>query len=224
MSAGSSIAALKVCTEKAVRQLGLPLPLADCLLAYLELLMMWNRVHRLVGDRSAERILVRHILDSLMVAPWVRGSRCLDIGTGAGFPGLVLALTQPDVHWVLLDSRLKPTRFLLQAVRELNMDNVEVVRARAESYHPPMPFHTITARALCSLTDFCSLAEALCAPQGILLALKGKRVGAELKPLETAGIRFQVHALPAQVAGAAQLVKIPGWSLRRDAGSVPKAG
>ena len=142
-------------------------------LAYIDLLSRWNRVYSLTAVRGSENILSRHVLDALSILPYVQGERCLDVGSGAGLPGLILALADPGREWVLLDSNQKKTRFLTQAVIELAIPNVEVVRARVEDYDTETRFTTITSRAFASLTQFHELTHRLLAPGGHLLAMKG---------------------------------------------------
>lgn len=163
----------------------------DKYLAYLDLLQKWNRAYNLSGIRDPARVLTHHVLDSLAVRPFVHGERCLDVGSGAGLPGLILALSLPETRWVLLDSNRKKIRFLNQAVLELAPGNVEVAAARAGDYRPEQPFTTITCRALCSLAEFRSMTGHLRAPDCRLLALKGPGFRAELAGIENA----EVHAL-----------------------------
>jgi 16S rRNA (guanine527-N7)-methyltransferase len=149
-------------------------------LAYVELLGKWNRAYNLSGIRDPGRMITHHILDSLAVRPFVSGERCLDVGSGAGLPGFILALSLPATRWVLLDSSRKKTRFLKQAVLELGPDNIEVVTARAEAYRPRALFTTIICRAITSLQEFRAMTVHLLAPGGRLLALKGSDLEAEL--------------------------------------------
>ncbi|MGH7462299.1 MAG: 16S rRNA (guanine(527)-N(7))-methyltransferase RsmG, partial [Longimicrobiales bacterium] len=101
-------------------------------LAYLELLRKWGRAYNLTGVREPGRMLAYHVLDSLSLLPFLRGKRCLDLGTGAGLPGLILALARPDLHWVLLDSNRKKIRFLNRALGSFAVKNAEVVQDRVE--------------------------------------------------------------------------------------------
>lgn len=160
-------------------------------LAYIELLGKWNRAYNLSGIRDPERMITHHVLDSLAVLPFVHGRRCLDVGTGAGLPGFILALALPHTHWVLLDSNRKKIRFLNQAVLELAPANVEVVAGRTEEYRPEERFTTIICRALCSLPEFRSMTAHLLAADGRLLAMKGAVPEEELAQVEGA----RVHEL-----------------------------
>lgn len=163
----------------------------DQYLAYVELLGKWNRAYNLSGIRDPGRMITHHILDSLAVRPFVLGERCLDVGSGAGLPGFILALSLPATRWVLLDSSRKKTRFLTQAVLELKPGNIEVVTARVEAYRPQALFTTITSRAVTSLRDFRAMTAHLLAPGGRLLALKGGDLDAELAGVGVA----EVHEL-----------------------------
>ena len=115
----------------------------DSYLAYIDLLDKWNRAYNLSGIRQKSQMLTHHVLDSLSVLPYLHGASGLDVGSGAGLPGFILALARPDMHWVLLDSNQKKTRFLNQALLELGPENIEVVRARVEDYRPEQVFSTV---------------------------------------------------------------------------------
>nr|VFJ93367.1 MAG: 16S rRNA (guanine527-N7)-methyltransferase [Candidatus Kentron sp. LFY] len=143
------------------------------LVRYVGLLARWNRAYNLTSVRDPVEMVQRHVLDCLVVAPYIRGTRLLDLGTGAGLPGVVLAIARPDVHCVLLDGNGKKTRFCTQVVTELRLPNVEVVHMRAEKYAPESPFTTVTARAFGPLSVLRGHAARLLAQGGRLLAMKG---------------------------------------------------
>lgn len=155
----------------------------DQLLAYLGLLDKWNRVYNLTAVRQPADMVVRHLLDSLAIVPHVRGPRVLDVGTGAGLPGIPLAIVFAEHRCILLDSRLKKTRFVVQAAAELGLRNVEVVQARAEDYRPATLFDTVVSRAFATVQDMVAVAGGLCAVGGQLLAMKGRYPAEELKSL-----------------------------------------
>lgn len=153
------------------------------LLQFLELLERWNRAYNLTAVRDIEQMLPRHVLDSLSVAPYVRGPRVLDIGTGAGLPGIPLALALPAHQFVLIDRNSKKLRFVRQAIHELGLKNVEHVHGAVEDYRPPVRFQTLIARALTAIPDMLTGCRHLCAADGIVLAMKGLYPGAELAAL-----------------------------------------
>jgi 16S rRNA (guanine527-N7)-methyltransferase len=176
------------------------------------LLAKWNRAFNLTAVRDPVEMVPRHLLDSLAVWPYLHGPRILDLGSGAGLPGMVLALVDPEREWVLLDSNAKKTRFLTQIVIELRPDNVEVVQARAEAYAPARPFTTVIARALAPLSTVFRLARPLCAPEGRILAMKGVYPETELAELgphrpHTKGARVHRLQIPG-LAGERHLVQI----------------
>jgi 16S rRNA (guanine527-N7)-methyltransferase len=181
--------------------LGLALPEATQarLLAYTALLAKWNRVYNLTAVGDPAEMVARHLLDSLAVAPYLHGSRVLDVGTGAGLPGIPLALARPELHFALLDSAAKKLRFVVQATAELGLANVETVHARVEAYRPERPFDTVISRAYAALGDFVASAGALCAPDGRLLAMKGAYPQAELAALPGGWMVAEAHRL--QVPG-----------------------
>jgi 16S rRNA (guanine527-N7)-methyltransferase len=140
-------------------------------------------------------MLRKHVLDSLSLHPYLRGARVADIGTGAGFPGLPLAVVNPARRFALIEATGKKARFAAQAAASIGCGNVEVVHTRAESYRPFELFDTVTARALSSLQDFVAYAGHLCAPQGRLLAMKGKRPEEELGAVPKTFRVLAVHRL-----------------------------
>ena len=154
-------------------ELALPQAIQARLLQYLALIRKWNRVHNLTAMREAETMLTRHLLDSLAVLPYITGPRIADVGSGAGLPGIPLALVRPDWHVVLLESNHKKAVFLQQARIELQLENVEVVAERVENFYPAAKFDTVISRAFSDLTDFVQLAGHLCGNGGRLVAMKG---------------------------------------------------
>jgi len=159
----------------------------DRLLEYLALLIKWNNAYNLTAVRDPGEMVTRHLLDSLAVAPHLTGQRIIDVGTGAGLPGIPLALLFPQRQFVLLDSNGKKTRFLVQVKATLGLDNVTVVHSRVEEYRPSEPFDTVIARAFAALTDILALCHHLLAAGGTVLAMKGGATEAEAVP---AGFRL----------------------------------
>ena len=194
--------------------LGLTLPpgTQERLLAYAALIGRWNRVYNLTAIRDPAQVVTHHLLDCLAVLPHVAGPRVLDIGAGAGLPGLVLAMAQPAWAVTLLDSNHKKATFLRQAAIELALSNVEVVCARVEDFHPGACFDLVIARAYAALKEFVAAAQPLLAPGGTLAAMKGVFPQAELLalpptvqrhgeiPLSVPGLGAQRHLILLQAA------------------------
>jgi 16S rRNA (guanine527-N7)-methyltransferase len=135
-----------------------------------------------------------HLLDSLAARPLLQGTTVLDIGTGAGFPGLPLAITEPDRHFVLLDSNNKKIQFVQHAVAELGLGNVEAVKARAEDYAPGYRFDTVIARAVAAVPRLLELAGHHVGEGGVFVALKGRYPAAELQQIP-AGWDYTIEEL-----------------------------
>lgn len=154
------------------------------LLAFVDILRKWNRAYNLTAVRQPEQMLSQHLLDSLSILPYLWGLRLLDVGAGAGFPGIPLAISRSDMKVTLLDSNGKKTRFMQQAVLELALDNVEVIKSRLEEYRPVQPFDTVTSRAFSSLAEFVRMGAPLCNRNGRLLAMKGKNPEQELQDID----------------------------------------
>ncbi|PWV62364.1 16S rRNA (guanine(527)-N(7))-methyltransferase RsmG [Plasticicumulans acidivorans] len=165
------------------------------LAAYLSLLEQWNRAYNLTAVRDVREMVPRHILDSLSILPWLHGERVLDVGSGAGLPGIPLALMSPQRTFTLLDGAGKRTRFMTQVVLELELPNVTVVQSRVEAFRPPQPFDTVVSRAFASVEHFVSLAGSLCARDGRLLAMKGLFPAEELAQLPAGYAVLASHRL-----------------------------
>ncbi len=178
-------------------RLNIPLPVdaSRRLTNYLTLLERWNRAYNLTAVRDPAAMVVRHLLDSLSILPWLQGPKVLDVGSGAGLPGLPLAITRPDCAFCLLDSNGKRTRFLIQAVAELQLPNVSVIRSRVEDYQPATRFNSVVSRAFATLADMAANAGRLCAPDGRLLAMKGVFPDDELARLPPGYIVVGVYPL-----------------------------
>ena len=174
-------------------------PLAGQLMAYLAELHKWNRAYNLTAVREPREMLTRHVFDSLTVLPFVAGQRIADMGTGAGLPGLLLALCYPDKHFTLVDSNGKKTRFVSHVVGQLQLPNIDVVQARVESLEVSQPFDTIVCRAFMSLHDFVAGCGRLLRASGRLVAMKGRHPTNELVAIP-AGWRIE-QCVPAAVLG-----------------------
>jgi 16S rRNA (guanine527-N7)-methyltransferase len=187
--------------HQGIIDLGLDLPAVAerQLLQYVQLLAKWNQAYNLTAVREPDDMVTRHLLDSLVLLPYVQGPRVLDIGTGPGLPGIPLAVARPDYSLTLLDANAKKTRFVTQAVGELGLKNVEVVQNRVESYRPEQKFDTLVARAFSSIADMLTNARHLCAPGGRFLAMKGQYPEEELAAIPADFVVRDVVAL--QVPG-----------------------
>lgn len=178
-----------------------PPGLADRLLAYLVLLEKWNKTYNLTAIRDIDRMVTHHLLDSLAVFPHLglgAGQRLLDVGSGAGLPGIPIAMADPALDVVLLDSSAKKTTFLQQAVGELGLGKVTVVQGRVEEFRPAAPFACIISRAFAETAEFVRAALPLLAPGGQVVAMKGVVPHEELTQLP-ANVRHEV--IPIRVPG-----------------------
>jgi 16S rRNA (guanine527-N7)-methyltransferase len=171
------------------------------LLDYLALLMKWNRAYNLTAIRDPQEMVSRQLLDSLSILPLVQGKQILDVGTGAGLPGIPLAICMPDAYFTLLDSNGKKTRFVQQAKMELGLDNLEVHQARVERFEAAKEFDTITSRAFAALPKIVELTARLLSSNGILLAMKGTVPAAEVELVRADGNRVQIIQLQAPESG-----------------------
>jgi 16S rRNA (guanine527-N7)-methyltransferase len=167
----------------------------ETLLKLVDELEQGNAQFNLTAIRDRPGMLRKHVLDSLSVQPYLRGSRVADVGTGAGFPGLALGIVNPQRRFTLIEATGKKARFVEQTAARIGCANVAVVTSRAESYRPFELFDTVLARALSSLADFVAYAGHLCAPDGRLLAMKGKRPDEEMSALPKSFRVLAVHRL-----------------------------
>jgi 16S rRNA (guanine527-N7)-methyltransferase len=168
---------------------------AESLLRLVDELELGNAQFNLTAIRDRPGMLRKHVLDSLTLQPHLRGARVADVGTGAGFPGMALAIADPRRRFTLIEATGKKARFVAQTAERIGCSNVQVVHSRAESYRPSELFDTVVARALSSLADFVAYAGHLCAPGGRLLAMKGKRPENEMSALPGSFRVLAVHRL-----------------------------
>jgi len=162
---------------------------------YLELLYKWNKVTNLTAIRDPIEMVMQHILDSLAILPFLQGQRFIDVGTGAGLPGIPLAIIQPDKQFFLLDSNSKKTRFLTQVVLELGLKNVLVIHARCEQFQPEQCFDAVITRAFSSLKQMLALTQHMLCAQGEFLAMKGVYPEDEIKEIPKKFKMIEVHEL-----------------------------
>ena len=173
------------------------------LLDYLGLMQKWNKVHNLTAVREPEEMVTLHLLDSLSVLPYVNGQRLLDVGSGAGLPGIPLAICKSDLQVTVIDSSHKKASFMRQAKAELGIENLEVVCARAEAYQPQQLFDTVISRAFSDLAEFLQLTRHLGNAGAQWLAMKGvypfeelaqvKIEPVQVLPLTVPGLEAQRH-------------------------------
>ena len=191
--------------------LGLTLPAETLarLLQYRDELAKWNRTYNLTAIRDPQEMVTRHLLDSLAVLPFVGEGDTLDVGTGAGIPGIILAVSRPQQSFTLLDSNGKKTRFVRQARRELGLDNVEVVHGRVEQYRKAPS--QIICRAFASLSDMLALMTSIMTDNTRLLAMKA------------ASTEDELATLPAQWQGHHHTLTVPGLDEPRTLVVVSKA-
>ena len=150
------------------------------MIAHLDLLDDWNQRMNLTAIRERQQQITKHLLDTLTVLPWLQGERVADVGSGAGFPGIPLAIVAPGKHIALIESVGKKCRFLEHVRDTLGLANVEVVQSRAETYQPGQRFDTVLARAVGPTADLVKYAGALVTNDGRLLAMKGRNPEEEL--------------------------------------------
>jgi 16S rRNA (guanine527-N7)-methyltransferase len=195
---------LRTLLAEAAAGYGVPLSDAqlDQLEGYIALVMRWGRVANLTGAASAMAFAREQVVDSLAVVPYAGAGHLLDVGSGNGLPGVVLAIARPDLGVTLLEPRAKRARFLTQVRIELGLSKVTVVCARVESHHPQQDYDTLIARALAPLPDFLAVTRALRAPQTRLLAMKGQLFAAELEACGVPPDAFKTITL--QVPGYAE--------------------
>jgi len=144
------------------------------LLDFIKLIEKWNKAYNLTAIRNREDMVRLHLLDSLTIVPFIEGKSVIDIGTGAGLPGIPLAIYFPEIAFTLLDSNAKKTRFVQQAILELKLKNVSVCHNRVEQYHPEKSFDMVITRAFAGLSDIVELTAHLLSKDGVLLAMKGQ--------------------------------------------------
>ena len=170
----------------------------SALLTYLDLLGKWNKTYNLTAIHEPERMLTHHILDSLAVSPYLLDGSLLDVGSGAGFPGLPLAIARPDIKVTVMDASQKKCGFMLQVVIELGLANVSVQHARVENFQVQQKFAQIVSRAFSDLSEFVRLSAHLLAPGGHWLAMKGVYPEEEITRLKEVRV---INSTPLHVPG-----------------------
>jgi 16S rRNA (guanine527-N7)-methyltransferase len=151
--------------------------------AYVKLLDKWNSAYNLTSVRDPKEMLVKHVMDSLVVAPHLIGQRFIDVGTGPGLPGVLLAIYYPDKHFTLLDSLGKRIRFLNQVKLQLKLDNIQPLQSRVEDHQPEFGYDGVISRAFASMTDMLTWCKHLPGSNGRFFAMKGAAVQEEIAAL-----------------------------------------
>ncbi|MDH5600377.1 MAG: 16S rRNA (guanine(527)-N(7))-methyltransferase RsmG [Gammaproteobacteria bacterium] len=199
---------LSTILSNGLQQLNLLQPVDDkqqaILIKYVELLDKWNKTYNLTAVRDPAQMVTRHILDSLSICTYLRGKHVLDVGTGAGLPGVVLATVFPNHEFTLLDSNNKKTRFVTQAISELELSNVIVVQSRVENFQSPEAFDTIITRAYSAIGNMVEQTAHLLAGDGVFLAMKGTNPVAEIEGLPSNYIIEENH-----------IIRVPGLDEER---------
>jgi 16S rRNA (guanine527-N7)-methyltransferase len=168
-------------------------------MSFIKLLEKWNKAYNLTSIRNTEDMVSLHLLDSLAILPFIEGKYVIDIGTGAGLPGIPLAIYLPGIDFTLLDSNAKKTRFVQQAILELKLNNVTVCHSRVENYLPETSFDTVITRAFASLSDIVKLSAHLVSQSGIILAMKGQLPDEQdINSAKTTLIPINVPGIPAK--------------------------
>ena len=194
--------------EKGLAQAGLAVSAQtqEQLLAYLALMQKWNKVHNLTAVRDADEMVTLHLLDSLVVLPFIAGKNLLDVGSGAGLPGIPLAICLPDLQVTVIDSNNKKVSFMRQVKAELGLSNLDVLGGRVEEVAPKAKFDIVISRAFSDLSLFISLTHKLCAEQGKWLAMKGVYPEAEL-----AELKKKTNVTPSKV----EVLRVPDLEAQR---------
>ncbi len=200
--------ALKARLVAGAQELGIALDgmQAAALMRLLAELREWNTRFNLTAIREPVDMVDKHLLDSLSVQPHLHGRRIADIGTGAGFPGLPLAVVNPRRSFTLIEATGKKVQFVRHAIETLGIENVEIVQARSETWRPRIQFDCVLARALGKLADFIRVAGHLCARDGRMLAMKGRQPTAEIETLPPGWKLRAVHQLAVPGLAAARCV------------------
>jgi len=168
----------------------------DLLLAYLTMIQKWNKAYNLVGTSNADELVRKHLLDSISIVPHIKNSPVLDVGSGAGLPGIPLAICLPDISFTLLDSNGKKVRFMRQVVMDLKLKNVEIVQTRVENYQPSAAPKTVLARAFAPVEKALKMLCAVCAPEGQVKLMLGTKPDTLPVVSEAGDIQVQAVTIP----------------------------
>lgn len=175
----NEVNSIKLLTKKLIdgmNQLALDKTRADLIMSFLQLLQKWNKTYNLTAIKTLDDMVTHHALDALAVVKYFDRQRVIDVGTGAGIPGFIIAIMQPETTVFLLDAVGKKARFMRQVKRELKLNNTEVIHSRVENYFPDEKFDVVTSRAFSEMGQFLTLTAHLVKADGQFLAMKGPRV------------------------------------------------
>jgi len=183
--------------HRGLAEMGQPL---DCqkesqLIRYIELISQWNRVFNLSSIRDTDTMVARHLLDSLSILPYIKGRTIIDVGTGAGLPGIPLSIAMPDHHFCLLDNNRKKIQFLEKVSQQMSLRNVHIVNRKVEEFHVEPLFESVISRSFSTLGDFLALSKHLVKPGGQILAMKGVYPLTELQELNPVFKVIDIHPL-----------------------------
>ncbi|GAC17038.1 16S rRNA (guanine(527)-N(7))-methyltransferase RsmG [Paraglaciecola arctica] len=184
------------------------------LIRYVLLMHKWNKAYNLTSVRDPQQMVIKHIVDSIVVAPFLDKTHYIDVGTGPGLPGIPLAIMCPDKHFILLDSLGKRVRFMKQVAYELKIDNIDPVQSRVEDFVPNVEIDGVLSRAFASLKDMLHWCQHLVDSHGVFLALKGQLPTDELKELPLGFILQETIKLDVPgLEGERHIVKIKKQSV-----------
>jgi 16S rRNA (guanine527-N7)-methyltransferase len=179
------------------------------LIKFVQLMDKWNQAYNLTAVRDPRQMVIKHIVDSIVIAPYLDRQNYIDVGTGPGLPGIPLAIMLPEKHFVLLDSLGKRVRFMKQAGFELGLLNIEPVQSRVEQYHSDLPLNGVLSRAFASLKDMLHWCQHLVDSDGVFLALKGQYPTEELAQLpENFQLQESIELKVPGLEGERHLIKI----------------
>lgn len=168
--------------SQGLHKMGLDIPesVQEQLIQYVQLMQKWNKAYNLTAIKDQDQMVIRHILDSLSISPYIKNSPVLDIGTGAGLPGIPLALTMPDKKFILLDSNSKKIHFLTQVKIELAIENIEIIHSRIEDFRPQEKVEIVTCRAFAALNTILDRTQHLVTSTTRVLAMKARQEQVDL--------------------------------------------
>jgi 16S rRNA (guanine527-N7)-methyltransferase len=165
------------------------------MLAYIHMIALWNQAFNLTSIRDLHEMIWLHLIDSLAISPYLHGENIIDVGTGAGLPGIPLAMINPDKKFTLLDSNSKKTRFLTQVILELKIPNIEVLHSRCEDFKPMPGFDSIVSRAFAAIPVMLAKTGHLAAPHGQFIAMKGIKPEQEIQAIPAGFSVLGIHKL-----------------------------